>query len=100
MVQNIIDDFTSPTQITTEDTPEASNKAYINRLLLLPCKNLEMEKTLSVEEKQTLMLPRFFIISRKYGFRVKSCMRCYTVWRYNWINVQTGSVRILFLMEG
>lgn len=50
MVQNIIDDFTSPTQITTEDPPEA----YINELLLLSCKNLEMKKTLSVEEKQTL----------------------------------------------
>ena len=35
MVKNIIDDFTSPTQIATEDTPEASNDAYINGLLLL-----------------------------------------------------------------
>ena len=55
MVKNIIDDFTSPTQITAEDSPEASNDAYINRLLLLFCKNLEMKITqLSVEEKQTL----------------------------------------------
>lgn len=55
MVKNIIDDFTSPTQITTEDTHEASNDAYINGLLLLFCKNLEMKITqLSVEEKQTL----------------------------------------------
>ena len=51
----IIDDFTSPTQIATEDTPEASNDAYINGLLLLFCKNLEMKITqLSVEEKQIL----------------------------------------------
>ena len=50
-----IDGFTSPTQIATEDTPEASNDAYINGLLLLFCKNLEMKITqLSVEEKQTL----------------------------------------------
>ena len=35
MVKNIIDDFTSPTQIATEDTSEASNDAYINGLLLL-----------------------------------------------------------------
>ena len=49
------DAFTSPTQIATEDTPEASNDAYINGLLLLFCKNLEMKITqLSVEEKQTL----------------------------------------------
>ena len=55
MVKNIIDDFTSPPQIATEDTPEASNNAYINGLLLLFCKNLEMKIThLSVEEKQTL----------------------------------------------
>ena len=55
MVKNIIDDFTSPSQIATEDTPEASNDAYINGLLLLFCKNLEMKITqLSVEEKQTL----------------------------------------------
>ena len=40
MVKNIIDDFTSPTQIATEDTPEASNDAYINGLLLLFCKSL------------------------------------------------------------
>lgn len=49
------DAFTSPTQIATEDTPEASNDTYINGLLLLFCKNLEMKITqLSVEEKQTL----------------------------------------------
>ena len=55
MVKNIIDDFTSPTQIATEDNPEASNDAYINGLLLLFCKNLEMKITqLSVEGKQTL----------------------------------------------
>lgn len=53
MVKNIIDDFTSPTPFATEDTPEASNDAYINGLLLLFCKNLEMKITqLSVEEKQ------------------------------------------------
>lgn len=46
---------TSPSQIATEDTPEASNDAYINGLLPLFCKNLEMKITqLSVEEKQTL----------------------------------------------
>ena len=46
---------TSPSQIATEDTPEASNHAYINGLLPLFCKNLEMKITqLSVEEKQTL----------------------------------------------
>lgn len=55
MIKNIIDGFTSPTQIATEDTPEASNDTYINGLLLLFCKNLEMKITqLSVEEKQTL----------------------------------------------
>ena len=55
MVKNIIDDFTSPTQIAAEDSTEASNNAYINGLLLLFCKNLEMKITqLSVEEKQTL----------------------------------------------
>ena len=55
MIKNIIDGFTSPTQFATEDTPEASNDAYINGLLLLFCKNLEIKITqLSVEEKQTL----------------------------------------------
>lgn len=55
MVKNIIDDFTSPTQIAAEDSPEASNDAYTNGLLLLFCKNLEMKITqLSVEEKHTL----------------------------------------------
>jgi len=52
MVKNIIDDFTSLTQIATEDTPKAYNDTYINRLFLLFCKNLEMKITqLSVEEK-------------------------------------------------
>lgn len=52
MVKNIIDDFTSPTQLASEDTPETSNDAYINGLLLLFCKNLEMKIIqLSVEEK-------------------------------------------------
>ena len=55
MVKNIIDDFTSPTQFAAEDSTEASNDAYINGLLILFCKNLEMKITqLSVEEKQTL----------------------------------------------
>ena len=55
MVKNIIDDFTSQTQIAAEDSSEASNEAYINGLLLLFCKNLEMKITqLSMEEKQTL----------------------------------------------
>ena len=55
MVKNIIDDFTSPTQIAAEDSTETSNDAYINGLLLLFCKNSEMKITqLSVEEEQTL----------------------------------------------
>ena len=38
-----------------KNDPESSNDAYINGLLLLFCKNLEMKVTqLSVEEKQTL----------------------------------------------
>ena len=44
-------------QILTDKkyNPEASNDTYINGLLLLFCKNLEMKITqLSVEEKQTL----------------------------------------------
>ena len=51
MVKNIIDDFTSPPQIATEDTPEASNDAYINGLLLLLCKNLEMKITRFLSKK-------------------------------------------------
>lgn len=55
MVKNIINDFTSQTQIATDDDTESSNDAYINGLMLLFCKNLEMKVTqLSVEEKQTL----------------------------------------------
>lgn len=55
MVKNVIDDFTPPMQISTEDSPEASNETYINGLLLLFCKNLKMKITqLYVEEKQTL----------------------------------------------
>ena len=55
MVKSIIDDFTLQAQITTENNTESSNEAYINGLLLLFCKNLEMKVTqLSIEEKQTL----------------------------------------------
>ncbi len=55
MVKNIIDDFTSQIPTTADDDTESSNDAYINGLLLLFCKNLEMKVTqLSVEEKQTL----------------------------------------------
>ena len=55
MVKSIIDDFTSQAQITTESNTESSNEEYINGLLLLFCKNLEMKVTqLSIEEKQTL----------------------------------------------
>ena len=55
MVKNIIDDFASQIPTTADDYPESSNDAYINGLLLLFCKNLEMKVTqLSVEEKQTL----------------------------------------------
>lgn len=55
MVKSIIDDFTSQAQITTESNTESSNEVYINGLLLLFCKNLEMKVTqLSIEEKQTL----------------------------------------------
>ena len=35
MINNIIDDFTSPTQIAAANTPEASNDAYINELFPL-----------------------------------------------------------------
>lgn len=55
MVKSIIDDFTLQAQITTENNTESSNEAYINGLLLLFCKNLEMKVTqLSAEEKQIL----------------------------------------------
>ena len=55
MVKNIIDDFASQIPTTSVDDTESSNDAYINGLLLLFCKNLEMKVTqLSVEEKQTL----------------------------------------------
>ena len=55
MVKSIIDDFTSQIPTTTDDYAESSNDAYINGLLLLFCKNLEMKVSqLSVEEKQTL----------------------------------------------
>ena len=52
MVKNIIDDFASQILTTADDDTESSNDAYINGLLLLFCKNLEMKVTqLSVEEK-------------------------------------------------
>ena len=56
MVRSIIHDFTSQIKNTTEDvSSESSNDAYINSLILLFCKNLEMKTTqLSVEEKETL----------------------------------------------
>ena len=55
IVKSIIDDFTLQAQITTENNTESSNEAYINGLLLLFCKNLEMKVTqLSAEEKQIL----------------------------------------------
>lgn len=55
MVRSIINDFTSQIKNTTEDVSESSNDAYINSLILLFCKNLEMKTTqLSVEEKETL----------------------------------------------
>ena len=55
IVKNIIDDFTSQIHTTADDDTESSNDAYINGLLLLFCKNLEMKVTqLSTEEKQTL----------------------------------------------
>jgi hypothetical protein len=48
-------DFTSQIPTTADDDAESSNDAYINGLLLLFCKNLEMKiSQLSVEEKQTL----------------------------------------------
>ena len=55
MVKNIIDDFASQILTTADGDTESSNDAYINGLLLLFCKNLEMKVTqLSTEEKQTL----------------------------------------------
>lgn len=55
IVKNIIDAFTSQIPTTADGDTESSNDAYINGLLLLFCKNLEMKVTqLSVEEKQTL----------------------------------------------
>ena len=55
IVKNIIDDFTSQIHTTTDDDTESSNGAYINGLLLLFCKNLEMKVTqLSMEEKRIL----------------------------------------------
>ena len=55
MVKNIIDNFATQIPTTADDDTESSNDAYINGLLLLFCKNLEMKVTqLSVEEKQTL----------------------------------------------
>lgn len=55
MVKNIIDDFATQIPTTADGDTESSNDAYINGLLLLFCKNLEMKVTqLSVEEKQTL----------------------------------------------
>ena len=43
IVKNIIDDFTSQIHTTADDDTESSNDAYINGLLLLFCKNLEMK---------------------------------------------------------
>ena len=55
MVKNIIDDFTSQIPTTADDDAESSNDAYINGLLLLFCKNLEMKVSqLSMEEKRIL----------------------------------------------
>ena len=55
MVKNIIDDFTSQIPTTADGDTESSNDAYINGLLLLFCKNLEMKVTqLSMEEKRIL----------------------------------------------
>ena len=53
--KNLINDFTSQMQIATGDDSESSNDAYLNGLILLFCKNLEMKVTqLSVQEKETL----------------------------------------------
>lgn len=55
MIKNIIDDFTSQIPTTADDDAESSNDAYINGLLLLFCKNLEMKVSqLSMEEKRIL----------------------------------------------
>ena len=55
MIKNMINDFTSQMQIATDDDIESSNDAYINGLMLLFCKNLEMKVTqLSVQEKEML----------------------------------------------
>ena len=55
MIKNMINDFTSQMQIATNDDTESSNDSYINGLILLFCKNLEMKVTqLSVQEKETL----------------------------------------------
>ena len=55
MVKSIIDDFTSQMRIATDDNMESTNDSYINGLILLFCKNLEMKVTqLSVQEKETL----------------------------------------------
>ena len=48
-------DFTSQMRIATDDNTESTNDSYINGLILLFCKNLEMKVTqLSVQEKETL----------------------------------------------
>lgn len=58
MVKNIIDDFATQIPTTADYDTESSNDAYINVLLLLFCKNLEMKVTqLSVEEKQSQVNP-------------------------------------------
>ena len=55
MVKSIIDDFTSQMRIATDDNMESTNDSYINGLILLFCKNLEMKVTqLSVQGKETL----------------------------------------------
>lgn len=55
MIKNMINDFMSQMQIATGDDTESSNDTYINGLILLFCKNLEMKVSqLSVQEKETL----------------------------------------------
>ena len=55
MVKSIIDDFVTQIPPTIDDDTEPSNDAYINGLLLLFCKNLEMKVSqLSMEEKRIL----------------------------------------------
>lgn len=52
--QDMINNFTSQMQIVTNNDTESSNDVYINGLILLFCKNLEMKVTqLSVQEKET-----------------------------------------------